>query len=67
MRPQSGVTIRSEASNRHLLNALAVAMGRRLGPLLGGRGQTPVKPSINIGTERPGNLGAVARFELIGF
>jgi hypothetical protein len=65
VRPQSGVAIRSEASNRHLLNALA--MGRRLGPLLGGRGQMLVKPSINIGTERPGNLGAVARFELIGF
>jgi hypothetical protein len=66
VRPQSGVTFRSEASNRHLHNALAVTMGRRLGPLFGGRGQMFVKPSINIGAEWPGNEGAAAGFQLIG-
>jgi len=47
--------------------ALAVTLGRRLGPMLGGRGQMFVKPSINIGSERPGNWGAMVGFQLIGF
>ena len=47
--------------------ALAVTMGRRLGPMMGGRGQIFFKPSINFGAERPGNWGVMVGFQLIGF
>ena len=47
--------------------ALAVTMGRRLGPMMGGRGQIYFKPSINFGAERPGNWGVMVGFQLIGF
>lgn len=47
--------------------ALAVTMGYRLGPALGGAMQVFVKPSAAVGTDRSFNWGLQAGVQLLGF
>jgi hypothetical protein len=46
--------------------ALAVTMGYKLGPMLGGRGQVSVKPSVGIGSNAPQDWGVQIAFQLLG-
>jgi hypothetical protein len=46
--------------------ALAVTLGYKLGPMLGGRGQISVKPSIGIGRDAPFDYGMQLAFQLLG-
>jgi hypothetical protein len=46
--------------------ALAVTMGYKLGPMLGGRGQISMKPSIGIGANAPQDWGMLVSFQLLG-
>lgn len=50
----------------HGFGALAVTMGYKLGPMLGGRGQIALKPSIGIGTYAPQDWGLLVSFQLLG-
>lgn len=46
--------------------ALAVTLGTQLGPMLGGRGQLSVKPSVGIGAYAPQDWGVQLSFQLLG-
>jgi hypothetical protein len=46
--------------------ALAVTLGYKLGPMLGGRGQISVKPSVGIGRDAPFDYGVQLAFQLLG-
>jgi hypothetical protein len=52
--------------NNREFAALAVTMGYKLGPMLGGRGQISVKPSVGIGRESPFDYGVQLAFQLLG-
>lgn len=46
---------------------LAATVGVKLGPMLGGRGQITVKPSIGLGANRPYDWGLAVNYVLLGF
>lgn len=45
----------------------ALTLGYKLGPMLGGRGQIFVKPSIGFGSDRPTGWGISTGFQLLSF
>ncbi|KPF68927.1 hypothetical protein IP84_06860 [beta proteobacterium AAP99] len=47
--------------------ALAVTMGYKLGPMLGGQGQVFVKPSTSVGSNRPVKWGVELGFQVLAF
>lgn len=58
--------INHDWESSHAFGALAVTMGYKLGPMLGGRGQVALKPSIGIGTYAPQDWGLLVSFQLLG-
>jgi hypothetical protein len=52
--------------NDRQYGALAVTLGYKLGPLLGGRGQMSIKPTIPIGRDAPFDWGVQVAFQLLG-
>lgn len=54
-------------SNELVYPALAVTMGYKLGPMLGGRGQIAIKPSATFFSNRPTNWGVEVAFQLLSF
>lgn len=45
----------------------AVTVGYTIGPMLGGKGQVIVKPTVGFGSDRPTGWGIQAGFQLINF
>jgi len=50
-----------------IYGGLAVTLGYRLGPMLGGRGQAYIKPQGLVGADRPVNWGIEAGFQLLNW
>jgi hypothetical protein len=52
--------------NDRQFGALAVTLGYKLGPMLGGRGQISAKPAVGIGPDAPFGWGLQVAFQLLG-
>jgi len=52
--------------NDREFGALAVTLGYKLGPMLGGRGQISIKPTVPIGRDAPFDWGLQLAFQLLG-
>lgn len=52
--------------NSREFGALAVTFGYKLGPMLGGRGQVSIKPTVPIGRDAPFDWGVQLAFQLLG-
>jgi hypothetical protein len=53
--------------NKKQFASLAVTFGRIMGPAFGGNSQVFIKPSVNAGSDRPGDWGIQLGYKVIGF